>query len=147
MKRRRRRTKYRADPSWVDLNNPGMPFSSRGLVCEMFGIEARPHYFPSQLELERYLRLLTQERSGIIRDLASPQYKITLQPSFKYQGRTVRSVTYVADFYYFDTIENAWVIEDVKGVETTIFKLKWKMVKYLYRDCDVILRITKTPDG
>jgi hypothetical protein len=37
--------------------------------------------------------------------------------------------TYVADFRYRDVRADAWVVEDVKGVKTALYKLKKKIVE------------------
>ena len=89
--------------------------------------------FQSKMEAARYSELLVLEQAGDISQLEL-QPRFELQPKFTYQGKTIRAITYSADFGY---IENGkHVIEDVKGVETQVFKVKWKMVKYLNPDID-----------
>lgn len=39
---------------------------------------------------------------------------------------------YIADFHYFDETEKKYVISDAKGIETDVFKIKWKIMKALY---------------
>ena len=59
---------------------------------------------------------------------------VVLQDKFIYQGRMIRAITYRADFAYFDRAVNRGVIEDVKGMETDVFKIKKKMFLKKYGD-------------
>ena len=38
----------------------------------------------------------------------------------------------MADFRYFDTREGKWITEDYKGHQTDVYKLKKKLVYYVY---------------
>ena len=90
--------------------------------------------FDSLKELSRYNQLLIEVRAGTIKDLECHP-KFTLQASFKYQGETVRAITYRADFSYWDIDAQRLVVEDVKGgkaTRTQLFAVKWKMAKFLY---------------
>jgi len=53
------------------------------------------------------------------------------QPKFPIIVNEKKICTYIADF---EVIKNDGTVEyvDVKGMETTVFKLKWKLVKALY---------------
>lgn len=83
------------------------------------------HNFDSTKEARRWGELKLLERAGEIRDLKR-QVRIPLE------GRdgpvkfikSNRTAVYVADFVYFDTRLGAEVIEDAKGYETDVFKLK-----------------------
>ena len=46
----------------------------------------------------------------------------------------VQDITYIADFYYFDTKINKYIIEDTKGFKTPDFKIKEKMLLKLIED-------------
>jgi hypothetical protein len=77
--------------------------------------------FQSKAEARRYSELKLLERSGEITDLI-------LQPAYQLQCTHHKSGPfnvgrYVADFSYTDS-RGTWVVEDVKGIETAIFK--WK---------------------
>ena len=86
--------------------------------------------FDSQKEKNRYIGLKQLERLGVIQNLQR-QVKYELQPSFKLNGKTIRSITYIADFVYIqDGVE---VIEDVKGMRTKEYLLKKKMFEYKYQ--------------
>lgn len=88
--------------------------------------------FDSKKEANRYIGLKQLENLGVIQNLQR-QVKYELQPSFKLNGKTIRSIIYIADFVYIqDGVE---VIEDVKGskyMETEVFKIKKKMFEYKY---------------
>jgi len=88
--------------------------------------------FDSMKEAKRYQYLKLLERSGEIRELVL-QPKFILQEGFIYAGKKERAITYTADFEYV-TKSGALIIEDVKGMKTDIYKMKRKMLLYLYRN-------------
>lgn len=79
--------------------------------------------FASKAEAARYETLLILEKAGKITD-------IKLQPKFP----LVAGITYVADFSYFEVpkSQERLVVEDVKGMETPVFRLKEKMFRHFY---------------
>lgn len=94
--------------------------------------------FDSKREGNRYKELRLLEKVGKISDLEL-QPRFLLQDSFKKNGRTFRKIEYVADFKY---IENGkTIVEDVKGMQTEVFKLKHKIFEKVYPDLE--LRIIK----
>ena len=93
--------------------------------------------FDSKAEANRYCELKLLERAGKIKDL-SLQHKFELQPSFKKNGKTIRAITYVADFVYFDFERMAHVVEDVKGFKTKEYLLKKKMFEFKYPDLTIV---------
>ena len=89
--------------------------------------------FDSTKEGKRYLELKQKEKLGEITNLRL-QVKFELQPSFKINGKTVRAISYVADFVYKENGNE--VIEDVKAsknFQTDVYKLKKKMFEYKYK--------------
>lgn len=85
--------------------------------------------FASQMEAQRYLVLKQFLKQGIITNLrVHPSY--LLQAELKYAGKKERAVRYIADFEYQQNGKT--IVEDVKGVETQVFKLKrkWFIGKY-----------------
>lgn len=82
--------------------------------------------FDSAAEAGRYRELLLRLRAGDIQNLKlQPQF--TLQEGFKtIDGEIVRPTVYRADFSYIE--DGRTVVEDVKGVETDVFKLKAKLL-------------------
>lgn len=95
--------------------------------------------FDSQGEARRYQELKLLQKAGEISELEL-QPKFTLQPTFRKNGKTHRSITYKADFRYKDKGGNV-VIEDFKGFETKDFIIKKKLFEYQYPDLE--LRIVK----
>ena len=79
--------------------------------------------FASQKEARRYQALLLLERAGQIRDLE-------LQPRFPCHVNDLLVCTYVADFRYAEN--GAWIVEDVKGMKTDVYRIKAKLVKAIY---------------
>lgn len=73
---------------------------------------------------------------GEIKDLEL-QPRFELQPSFKKNNKTYRKTEYIADFKYFDTKSNKLVVEDVKGIETEVFKIKRKLFEYKYPELEL----------
>ena len=95
-------SKYRSIPTVVN----GIRFASRG-------------------ESRRYQELLLLERARQIEQLA-------LQPQFPLIVSGQKIGTYIADFQYVNPLTGEVIVEDFKGIETPVFKLKKKLVKALY---------------
>lgn len=88
--------------------------------------------FDSIKEKNRYIQLLYLEKAGLIKDLKL-QYEFELQPAFTLNKKKIRKISYIADFYYYDNNLNDYVVEDVKGIRTDVYKLKKKMFEYKYQ--------------
>ncbi len=96
------------------------------------------YVFDSIQESRRYKELKLLLKTGKIQDLEL-QPHFLLQESFKKNGKTFRKIEYIADFKY---IENGkTIVEDVKGMQTDVFKLKHKLFEKKYQDLE--LRIIK----
>ena len=93
--------------------------------------------FDSKKEANRYCELKLLEKAGKIKDL-SLQHQFTLQPPFKKNGKTIRAITYVADFVYYDLERMRIIVEDVKGYKTDVYQLKKKMFEYKFPDLTII---------
>ena len=93
--------------------------------------------FDSKRESDRYVELKLLERCGKIKDLEL-QHKFVLQPSFKKNGKTIRAITYIADFTYFDLERMRIVVEDVKGYKTEVYRLKKKMFEFVFPELTII---------
>lgn len=99
--------------------------------------EVDGHTFDSKKEARRYLELKELEQAGQITDLAL-QPVFELQPAFTdAAGEHHQAITYRADFQYSENGQQ--IIEDTKGMETAVFKLKKKLFLYQYQ---IELRIT-----
>ncbi len=89
--------------------------------------------FDSKAEAKRYQELKLIERAGQIKHL-SLQPRFTLQEGFVniHTGKKERAIEYVADFMY---LENGVIIvEDVKGMKTSDYKIKRKLFIHQYQD-------------
>lgn len=90
--------------------------------------------FDSKMEHRRWEQLLLLEQAGEIRNLVfHPVFQ--LQPGFSHEGKQVRAISYEGDFLYEEQLPSGiWrlVMEDVKGHQTSGFKLKQKMFWRLY---------------
>lgn len=93
--------------------------------------------FDSKKELKFYLQLLERQEKGEVTNIRL-QVPFTLQPSFKFNGKTIRAITYKADFVYYDLIENKERIVDVKGFRTETYKIKKKIMQYLGNDLEEV---------
>ena len=92
------------------------------------------YVFDSAKEAKRYKELKLLERAGKISNLEL-QPHFLLQDSFKKNGRTYRKIEYIADFKY---IENGrTIVEDVKGLQTDVFKLKHKLFEKIYPELEL----------
>ena len=87
--------------------------------------------FDSKKEAKRYAELKLLERAGKIRDLQR-QVRVELVPPFNCDGKHFRGIYYVVDFTYTDADGNI-VWEDVKGMKTSVYLIKRKLVAYRYQ--------------
>lgn len=112
-----------------DMVGATSKYHSKKVECD--GIK-----FDSKKEATRYIQLKILEKAGLIKNIEL-QKEFLLQPSFKKNGKTYRKITYKADFYYYDNHLNKYIVEDVKGFKTEVYKLKKKMFEYVYKDYDL----------
>ena len=87
--------------------------------------------FDSRKESVRYSQLKLYEKGGLISDLRL-QVPYELIPKLVINGKTERAIKYVADFVYYDTVHKVEIVEDVKGMITDIFKIKYRLMKVLH---------------
>ena len=90
--------------------------------------------FDSAKEWRRNQELETLQRAGEISEL-NRQVPFVLMPSYtiadkktKSSLRTVREIRYIADFTY-RLKDGTRIIEDVKGIQTDVFKIKRKLLE------------------
>lgn len=87
--------------------------------------------FDSKAEAARYVQLREMQRIGMINHLEL-QPTFTLLDGFTDSfGTKHRSITYKADFKYRDCDGNV-IVEDVKGIQTPVFRLKHKLLMQRY---------------
>lgn len=92
--------------------------------------------FDSKREAQRYQELKLKLDAGQIRNLKlQPEYHVQEGYVDPANGQRVKPIKYIADFYYEEHWKQAdgwegWlpVVEDVKGVETDVFKLKYQLM-------------------
>jgi len=88
--------------------------------------------FSSKKEMKRYIDLLMLLRADQISNLIL-QPKFLLQEEFTDNlCKKHRPIYYIADFQYIDMEKQLRIVEDVKGVKTTEYKIKRKMFLKLY---------------
>ena len=98
--------------------------------------------FDSTKEAKRYGELKLLERAGEIAELErQPKFVLTTNGEpiqYVGKGRKGKQVTYTADFRYYDIRRQKWIIEDAKGVETPVFKLKRAIMASMGLDVEVV---------
>lgn len=87
--------------------------------------------FHSKKEANRYKELLLMKNAGLIENLQL-QPLFILQTGFIYKGKKERAITYIADFQY--TENGKTIVEDVKGMQTDVYKIKRKLLLYKFPD-------------
>lgn len=88
--------------------------------------------FDSKKEADRYVFLTRREAIGEVVDLH-------LQVPFVFALEGEKMFTYKADFVYFDKVANELIVEDVKGFQTPLYKLKKKLIEQQHK-----IKITET---
>lgn len=98
--------------------------------------------FDSKREATRYQELRLLEKAGKIWELElQPKFELLVPSTSGYLARAIKARirggcfkigTYTADFKYRDAETVPYVIEDVKGVKTTAYRLKKRHVEAQY---------------
>ncbi len=83
--------------------------------------------FPSGAEATRYKQLCLLQMAEVISDLELQPEFILLDAFTDWSGKKHRAIKYRADFRYIEIEEGRVIIEDVKGMETRVFKIKRKL--------------------
>lgn len=96
------------------------PRKYRNIKTEVDGI-----LFDSQKEAKHYRDLLARKHAGEICDLI-------LQPVFPIVVNGKKIAKYIADFQYRDLKTDTTIVVDTKGVRTSVYRLKKKLVEALY---------------
>lgn len=86
-------------------------------------VQMGPLKFASRAEAARYLVLADMQKRGEI-------VKLVIQPEYDLPAKIV----YRADFSYDAFRDGTWttVVEDVKGIETAVFRLKKRLFEWRY---------------
>lgn len=101
-------------------------YNARRTVCNS------KHVHDSKSEAQYCDILAYKKKSGMIRDY-EVQKKFVLQPFYENETYKLKPITYIADFYV-NRYDGTNEIIDVKGMQTEVFKLKWKLLKYTLRN-------------
>jgi hypothetical protein len=91
--------------------------------------------FASKKEAARYVELKLKQDQGLISDLKI-QVRFPLLDSFQKGGVEYRGIIYVADFVYVDK-DDKTIVEDAKGKETALFKIKKKLFEARYQELEL----------
>ena len=92
------------------------------------------YVFDSIQESKRYKELKLLLKAGKIQNLEL-QPHFLLQKSFEKNKKRYRKIEYIADFKYEEN--GKIIVEDVKGIQTDVFKLKHKIFEKLYPDLEL----------
>jgi hypothetical protein len=89
--------------------------------------------FDSKAEAARWTDLRRLQQAGEITDLRR-QVTFELVPAVKFFGavRATPAIRYIADFGYTDVATGKTITEDVKGVQTRVYKIKKHLMKALF---------------
>lgn len=90
--------------------------------------------YDSIKEWKRSLELKQMQKDGTIYGLEE-QKVFELIPKQIYNGKLQeRPCTYVADFCYYDktSVPNIFVVEDVKGAKTEVYRIKKKLMLHVH---------------
>ena len=87
--------------------------------------------FDSKKEYAEWKKLKLLEQAGIISNLER-QKEFQLIPTISTTEGTLRRCSYFADFFYFDKTLNCWAVRDTKGFQTETYKLKKRLMLWLY---------------
>ncbi len=89
--------------------------------------------FDSVMEMKYYRDvILPLSRSGVITHYEL-QKEYVLQPKYIHEGKSIRPITYVADFYI-EYSDGRIEVIDTKGCADSVAKIKKKMFMYQYPD-------------
>lgn len=97
-------------------------------------VQVDMYVFDSMRESQRYKELALLEKAKVIKNLEL-QSKFLLQEGFKKNGKTYKPIYYIADFMYEES--GKVIVEDVKGMQTDVFKLKHKLFEYKYPELEL----------
>lgn len=90
--------------------------------------------YDSKKEANRAFELEMLAKYGKIKNLQK-QVPFVLQEGYvNKHGKKIRPITYIADFTY--EMDGTLIVEDTKGFETDVFKIKRKMLEYKYPDIE-----------
>lgn len=93
-------------------------------------VEYKGMTFDSKKEFLRYLVLEDRQAKGEIKNLKR-QVPFILVPAFNVGKKRYREMRYIADYVYEENGKQ--VVEDCKGFRTEVYKIKKKLMAYIYQ--------------
>lgn len=114
---------------------PAWPRKRRGKYNNR-KVEADGYTFDSQAEYRRYCELKLMQQAGEISNLRVHTRWELLAAFRRKDGVWQRAITYEDDSDYVETATGKFVVEDVKGARTQVFRLKEKLFRANYPDFD-----------
>ncbi len=100
-------------------------------------VRADGYLFDSQAEYRRYNELKLLLAAGEISDLVvHPTFSISPAGRDRWAHKAIRAHKYEADFQYYDKEARRVCVDDVKGVSTQLFRLKWDIVRLRYPEIE-----------
>jgi hypothetical protein len=93
--------------------------------------------FDSIKEANRYQELMLLQKAKKIMNLKL-QPEFILQDSFKIGKVIHRAIKYIADFQYAITENDRFIVEDVKGMKTEVYRIKKKLLLYKFPEINFI---------
>lgn len=98
-------------------------------------VELDGYKFDSQAEMRRYQDLWALQVAGEIYGLGvHPSYE--LEPKATIGGKKLRAISHELDFSYFERGNNRLIVEDVKGIETALWRLKYNLFVRRYPEIE-----------
>ena len=123
MRNYKKRSKYGVDQTSTGKKN-------RTVIDRKTGKEV---CFDSLLEKKYYEEVIIPGlKDGTIKKVEL-QKKYQLQPSFKHEGKTIRSIDYISDFTI-TYADGSVLVVDTKGRATADAQIKRKLMHYVYPD-------------
>jgi hypothetical protein len=95
-------------------------------------VKADGYKFDSKAEARRYQDLKLLLKAGLISDLVVHPRYLLQEKYVNGNGDKIRAAYYEGDFEYVDCETGKIVTEDVKAIETAIFKFKRKLFEKRY---------------
>lgn len=97
-------------------------------------IDSKGRKHDSKAEFRRCYELELLEKAGEIRDLKRQVKHVLIPAQYDSSGKLLeKAITYTSDFEYVDVRTGEAVVEDVKGVRTEVYKIKRKLMLWIYK--------------
>ena len=96
-------------------------------------VECDGYTFDSKRECLRYQQLKLMEKAGEITDLeVHPSYDVVINGEPVRYSVSKRPISIELDFLYFDKVKGQKVVEDVKGRDNAVSRIKRALFEHIY---------------